>query len=299
MPHFGRVSVAMVTPFDDNGELDIDAAVALAKWLVAEGNESLVVAGTTGESATLSVNEKLLLFEAIAAAVTVPVIAGTTGSNTRQDIGLTSEASKHGIAGVLGVSPYYSRPSQIGIEEHFRAIASSTDLPVVVYDIPKRTGRKMSTPTLIRLANDVTNIVALKDAAGDPSETAKVISASPNDFQVYSGDSPMNLPLLAVGAVGVIGVCTHWAAPEHLAMFNAWNRNDIGETQRLNRLLIESYEFEGNDDAPNPVQTKSMMRTLGHSVGSCRLPMGPEPEGTEEAARAVYEHLVAARAATH
>ena len=299
MPHFGRVSVAMVTPFDDNGELDIDAAVALAKWLVAEGNESLVVAGTTGESATLSVNEKLLLFEAIAAAVTVPVIAGTTGSNTRQDIGLTSEASKHGIAGVLGVSPYYSRPSQIGIEEHFRAIASSTDLPVVVYDIPKRTGRKMSTPTLIRLANDVTNIVALKDAAGDPSETAKVISASPNDFQVYSGDSPMNLPLLAVGAVGVIGVCTHWAAPEHLAMFDAWNRNDIGETQRLNRLLIESYEFEGNDDAPNPVQTKSMMRTLGHSVGSCRLPMGPEPEGTEEAARAVYEHLVAARAATH
>jgi 4-hydroxy-tetrahydrodipicolinate synthase len=141
--------------------------------------------------------------------------------------------------------------------------------------------------------------VALKDAAGDPSETAKVVAASPNDFQVYSGDSPMNLPLLAVGAVGVIGVCTHWAAPEHLAMFDAWNRNDIGEAQRLNRLLIESYEFEGNDDAPNPVQTKSMMRTLGHPVGSCRLPMGPEPEGTEEAACAVYERLVAARAATH
>ena len=299
MPHFGHVSVAMVTPFDDAGELDIDVAVALAKWLVAEGNESLVVAGTTGESATLSVNEKLLLFEAIAAAVTVPVIAGTTGSNTRQDIGLTSEASKHGIAGVLGVSPYYSRPSQIGIEEHFRAIASSTDLPVVVYDIPKRTGRKMSTPTLIRLANDVTNIVALKDAAGDPSETAKVIAASPNDFEVYSGDSPMNLPLLAVGAVGAIGVCTHWAAPEHLAMFNAWNRNDIGEAQRLNRLLIESYEFEGNDDAPNPVQTKSMMRTLGHAVGACRLPMGPEPDGTEDSARTVYAHLVAARAASH
>ena len=253
MPRFGRVSVAMVTPFDETGELDIDAAVALAKWLVAEGNESLVVAGTTGESATLSIDEKLTLFEAIAAAVTVPVIAGTTGSNTRQDIGLTAEASKLGIAGVLGVSPYYSRPSQTGIEVHFRAIASSTDLPVVLYDIPKRTGRKMSTSTLIRLANDVTNIVALKDAAGDPSETAKVIAASPNDFEVYSGDSPMNLPLIAVGAVGAIGVCTHWAAPEHVAMFNAWDRNDIGEAQRLNRLLIESYEFEGNDDAPNPV----------------------------------------------
>ena len=109
----------------------------------------------------------------------------------------------------------------------------------------------------------------------------------------------MNLPLLAVGAVGAIGVCTHWAAPEHVAMFNAWGRNDIGEAQRLNRLLIESYEFEGNDDAPNPVQTKSMMRTLGHAVGACRLPMGPEPDGTEDSARTVYAHLVVARAASH
>jgi 4-hydroxy-tetrahydrodipicolinate synthase len=295
MARFGRVSVAMVTPFDEAGDVDIDAAVALAKWLVAEGNESLVVAGTTGESATLSIDEKLSLFEAIAAAVTVPVIAGTTGSNTRQDIGLTAEASKLGIAGILGVSPYYNRPSQTGIEVHFRAIASSTELPVVLYDIPKRTGRKMSSATIIRLATDVDNIVALKDAAGDPSETAKVIANTPNDFEVYSGDSPFNLPLLAVGAVGAIGVCTHWAAPEHVAMFNAWERNDIAEAQRLNRLLIESYEFEGNDDAPNPVQPKSMMRTLGHPVGPCRLPMGPEPDGTEDAARAVYERLVATR----
>ncbi len=295
MARFGRVSVAMVTPFDEAGDVDIDAAVALAKWLVAEGNESLVVAGTTGESATLSIDEKLSLFEAIAAAVTVPVIAGTTGSNTRQDIGLTAEASKLGIAGILGVSPYYNRPSQTGIEVHFRAIASSTELPVVLYDIPKRTGRKMSSATIVRLAADVDNIVALKDAAGDPSETAKVIANTPDDFEVYSGDSPFNLPLLAVGAVGAIGVCTHWAAPEHVAMFNAWERNDIAETQRLNRLLIESYEFEGNDDAPNPVQPKSMMRTLGHPVGPCRLPMGPEPDGTEDAARAVYERLIATR----
>lgn len=295
MARFGRVSVAMVTPFDDADDVDIDAAVALARWLVAEGNESLVVAGTTGESATLSIDDKLSLFEAVAAAVTVPVIAGTTGSNTRQDIGLTAEASKLGIAGILAVSPYYSRPSQTGIEVHFRAIASTTDLPVVLYDIPKRTGRKMSSSTIVRLANDVDNIVALKDAAGDPSETAKVIANTPDDFEVYSGDSPFNLPLLAVGAVGAIGVCTHWAAPEHVAMFDAWERNDIAETQRLNRLLIESYEFEGNDDAPNPVQTKSMMRVLGHPVGPCRLPMGPEPEGTEAAARAVYDRLAATR----
>jgi len=297
MARFGRVSVAMVTPFDEAGDVDVDAAVALAKWLVDEGNESLVVSGTTGESATLSIDEKLSLFEAVAAAVTVPVIAGTTGSNTRQDIGLTAEASKLGVAGILGVSPFYNRPSQTGIEVHFRAIASSTELPVVLYDIPKRTGRKMSSATILRLAHDVDNIVALKDAAGDPSETAKVIANTPDDFEVYSGDSPFNLPLLAVGAVGAIGVCTHWAAREHAAMFDAWERNDIAETQRLNRLLIESYEFEGNDDAPNPVQPKSMMRTLGHPVGPCRLPMGPEPEGTEDAARAVYERLVAHRSA--
>jgi len=295
MARFGRVSVAMVTPFNEAGDVDVDAAVALAKWLVDQGNESLVVVGTTGESATLSINEKLSLFEAVSAAVTVPVVAGTTGSNTREDIGLTAEASKLGIAAILGVSPYYNRPSQTGIEVHFRAIASSTELPVMLYDIPKRTGRKMATETIVRLANDVTNIVALKDAAGDPSETAKVIARTPDDFEVYSGDSPMNLPLLAVGAVGAVGVCTHWSAPEHVAMFDAWDRNDIAEAQRINRLLIESYEFEGNDDAPNPVQPKSMMRTLGHPVGPCRLPMGPEPEGTEAAARAVYERLVAHR----
>ncbi len=295
MPRFGRVSVAMVTPFDEHQELDVDAAVALAKWLVAEGNESLVVSGTTGESATLTIDEKLTLFEAVSAAVTVPVIAGTTGSNTRQDIGLTAEAAKLGIAGVLGVSPYYNRPSQAGLELHFRAIADTTDLPIMLYDIPKRTGRKLASTTIARLVNDVTNIVALKDAAGDPSETAKVIAYCPDDFEVYSGDSPMNLPLMSVGAVGAVGVCTHWAAPEHVRMFAAWERGDVAEAQRVNRILIESYDFEGNDDAPNPVQPKAMMRALGHPVGRCRLPMGPAPEGTEEAAKGVYERLIRTR----
>ncbi len=295
MARFGRVATAMVTPFDGDGELDVDAAVALAKWLVAEGNEGLVVVGTTGESATLSIEEKLTLFETISAAVTVPVVGGTTGSNTRQDMGLTVEASKLGLAGILAVAPYYNRPSQTGFELHFRAIASATDLPVMLYDIPKRTGRKVSTDTLVHLANDVDNIVALKDAAGDPSETAKVIAASPDDFEVYSGDSPMNVPLLAVGAVGVVGVCTHWAAPDHVQLLDAWGAGDIASVQAHNRRLLESYEFEGNDDAPNPVQPKVMMETLGHPVGACRLPMGPAPAGTADAARGVYERLVNSR----
>ena len=153
----------------------------------------------------------------------------------------------------------------------------------------------MTSETMIRLANDVTNIVGLKDAAGDPSETAKLIARTSDDFEVYSGDSPMNLPLMAVGAVGVVGVCTHWAAPDHVAMFDAWERGDIRETQHHNRRLIESYVFEGNDDAPNPVQPKVMMNVLGHPVGDCRLPMGPAPEGTADAARQVYDRLVASR----
>lgn len=292
---FGRVLTAMLTPFDDNGDLDIDAAVSLAKFLVEEGNDGLVIAGTTGESATLSIDEKLSLFEAITSAVTVPVIAGTTGSNTRQDMGLTAEASSLGVAGILAVSPYYNRPSQRGIEVHMRAIASSTDLPVVLYDIPKRTGRKMSTDTIVRLATDVSNIVALKDAAGDPSETAIVIDRAPADFDVYSGDSPMNLPLMSIGAVGVIGVATHWSAPDHVQMFDAWLRGDLLAAQEHNRRLIPSYLFEGNDDAPNPVQPKVMMNMLGQRVGECRLPMGPAPEGTDAAARAVYDQLVASR----
>ncbi len=295
MARFGRVLTAMVTPFDDHGELDVDAAVALARWLVEQGNEGLVVAGTTGESPTLSIDEKLQLFEAVVDAVSVPVIAGTTGSNTRHDIGLTEEAGHLGVAGILGVCPFYNRPSQAGIETHFRAIAASTDLPVVLYDIPVRTGRKIDSATIVRLAADVSNIVALKDAAKNPGATTAVIANTPDHFEVYSGDDSMTLPLLAAGAVGAIGVATHWCAPDHVEMFDAWERGDLAATRRVNARQLESYEFESTDDAPNPVPSKAMLRTLGHAVGECRSPMGPTPHGLERSARGVYERLVAAR----
>ena len=295
MARFGRILTAMVTPFDDEGELDIDAAVSLAKWLVEQGNEGLVVCGTTGESPTLSIDEKLSLFEAVVNAVTVPILAGTTGSNTRHDIGLTEEAGHLGVAGILAVCPFYNRPSQAGIETHYRAIATSTDLPVVLYDVPKRTGRKIESTTIVRLANDVPNIVALKDAAGNPGATAAVAANVPGDFEIYSGDDSMTLALLAIGAVGAIGVATHWCAPDHVAMFDAWDREDTAGARRINARQLESYEFETSDDAPNPVPSKAMLRTLGHAVGECRSPMGPTPHGLEHAARGVYERLVAAR----
>lgn len=295
MPRFGRVLTAMVTPFDDQGALDLDAAVSLARWLVEQGNEGLVVSGTTGESPVLTIDEKLALFEAVVEAVDVPVVAGTTGSNTRHDIGLTVEAEKLGVHGILAVCPYYSRPSQAGIEAHMRAIADNTSLPVVLYDIPKRTGRAIDSEVIVRLANDVPNIVALKDAAGNPGATAVVVQNTPDDFEVYSGDDPMTLPLLAVGGVGAIGVATHWCAPDHVEMFDAWERGDVAAAQAINARQLESYAFETSDDTPNPIPSKAMLRTLGHAVGEARLPMGPGPDGLEDLAAAVYGRLVAAR----
>ncbi|MEM1332735.1 MAG: 4-hydroxy-tetrahydrodipicolinate synthase [Actinomycetota bacterium] len=295
MARFGRILTAMVSPFDERGALDVDGAVELAKWLVEQGNEGLVVCGTTGESATLSIDEKLSLFEAVASAVTVPIVAGTTGSNTVHDIGLTDEAQKLGVAGILGVCPYYSRPSQAGIEAHFRAIADTTDLPVVLYDIPVRSGRKISSEVIVRLADEVPNIVALKDAAGNPGATSHVIQQAPASFEVYSGDDAMTLPLLAVGAVGVVGVATHWCAPDMRDLFDAWGRNDTSAAQKANARMLESFRFETGDDAPNPVPTKAMLRSLGRPAGEPRLPMGPTPAGLESTAAAVYQRLVAAR----
>src|SRR5918994_1498449 len=226
MARFGRVATAMVTPFTDDGSLDVDGAVALARWLQEEGAEGLVVAGTTGESPTLTDAEKLTLWECVADAVTIPVIAGSTTNDTAHSVHLTAEASKLGVAGVLALCPYYNRPSQAGIEGHLRAIAEATDLPVVIYDIPVRTGRKISTPLLVRLAHEVDNIVAVKDAAGNPAETARLVAAAPAGYEVYSGDDALTLPLLAVGAVGLIGTATNWCARDAVELFDAWDRGE-------------------------------------------------------------------------
>jgi 4-hydroxy-tetrahydrodipicolinate synthase len=295
MPHFGRIMSAMITPFDAAGAVDHDVAQRLARHLVAEGNDGLVVCGTTGEAPTLSDDEKLGMFAAVVEAVDVPVIAGTVGYDTAHSIDLTQQAAKLGVHGILSLCPFYSRPSQAGIEAHFRAIADSCELPQLIYDIPIRTGRKVSTEVLVRLAHDVPNIVGVKDAAANPAETAKLIAATPDDFEVYSGDDALTLPLLSVGAVGAIGVATHWTAPDHVAMFDAWEAGDIVGAQRANRRMLESFTFETGDLTPNPIPTKAMMRILGFPVGECRLPVGPAPEGLEDQARQIYTDLVNAR----
>ena len=285
-PRFGAVLTAMVTPFDDNKKLDLGGAQELAQWLVANGSDGLVIAGTTGESATLTHDEHIDLIAAVVEAVDVPVVAGTGSNDTATAVSTTQRATGVGATAVLLVTPYYNRPSQAGLLQHFRAIAEATDLPVVLYDIPARTGRKVETDTMLELAHGVTNIVGLKDAAGDPAETASFISQAPKDFDVYSGDDNLTLPLLAVGAKGVIGVATHWVGVQMGEMIAAFNRGDIDRARELNRSMMESYTFATKQpDIPSPAPAKAIMSALGLPAGPCRPPMDATPDHLENGAR--------------
>ena len=299
MARFGRVVTAMVTPFNNDGSLNLDGARRLAKWLQDNGNDGLVVAGTTGESPVLTDDERLSLFAAVTEAVTIPVIAGTGTNDTAHSVHMTKEATKLGVAGILAVTPYYNRPPQSGIEAHMRAMAAATNLPVVVYDIPLRTGRKIATSLILKLANEVSNIVALKDAAGNPAESAVLMSQAPAGFELYSGDDGLTLPFMAIGGSGVIGVATHWTGQDHQEMFTLWEKGDVNGARRVNARMLESFAFETGDDNPNPLPSKAMMNVLGLQVGEARLPMGPPPAGLEERAKKVLENLRAARAASN
>jgi 4-hydroxy-tetrahydrodipicolinate synthase len=291
MPRFGPVITAMVTPFDDQGRVDLDGAASLARWLVDHGNDALVVTGTTGEVSVLTDDEQVEVWRAVRAAVDVPLIAGSGTNDTAHAAELTGRAASARMDAVLVVTPYYNRPSQAGIEAHFRRVAAATDLPAILYDIPVRTGRKITTDVLLRLAREVDNIVGVKDAAGDPVESARLIAEAPGGFELYSGDDAMTLPLLAVGAVGVIGVCTHWAGALMGEMIAAHQKGDGERAREVNARLIASYDFESGDAAPNPIPAKAMLRVLGQPAGQCRLPLGPAPDGLEAAARELAEDL--------
>jgi 4-hydroxy-tetrahydrodipicolinate synthase len=288
---FGAVLTAMVTPFDDEGRLDLDGAAALARWLVNQGNDGLVVAGTTGESPVLTDAERIDLFRAVVEAVTVPVVAGAGTNDTLHSIEMTEAAEAVGVAAILAVTPYYNRPSQAGIEAHFRAVAAATSLPVMMYDIPIRTGRKIAHDTLLRLLRDVPNIMAVKDAVNDVGASARLVAEAPSDFELYSGNDDQTLALLAVGAVGTVGVATHWIAGPTAEMMAAFWKGDVDEARRINARLLESYRFETGDDTPNPLPAKAMMRVLGQPAGECRLPMGPAPADLEDRARQVLANL--------
>jgi 4-hydroxy-tetrahydrodipicolinate synthase len=287
LPRFGRVITAMVTPFDDDGALDLPAAADLARWLASHGSDGLVLSGSTGESSVLTDEEKVDLWRAVAEAVTIPVIAGTGSNDTAHSVRMTALAAQSGVDGVLVVTPYYNRPSQAGLYEHFRAVAESAGtLPVVLYDIPIRSGRRIDTSTMLRLAREVPAVVALKDAAGDPPTTAHLAAQAPAGFEIYSGDDIMTLPLLAVGAVGVISVAAHWVGPQLRAVIDAFMDGDLGTAIAGNAELLDSFDFESSPEYPNPLPAKAALRSLGLRVGQCRLPMGAStPELDAQAAK--------------
>ena len=288
---FGAVGCAMVTPFDADGRLDLAAAVDLARWLSAHGNDFLVLAGTTGESPVLSDDEKRDLWRAVVESVTVPVVAGTSTADTAHSMELTRIARQAGVSGILAVTPYYSRPSQAGIEAHMRAVHEAADgLPVLLYDIPLRTGRKVSAETIIRLARDEI-VVGVKDATANPAATAALVAEAPDGFELYSGNDGDTLPLLAVGAVGTISVESHWAGDLVAEMIAAHHKGDVDHARDVNARLVPSHRFQSSDEAPNPVPAKAVMRALGHAVGECRAPLGAAPEGLHHAARQLLDGL--------
>ncbi|RMB76066.1 4-hydroxy-tetrahydrodipicolinate synthase [Rhodococcus sp. SBT000017] len=271
-PVFGTVLTAMVTPFTADGKLDIDAGVRLAHHLVEQGNDGLVLAGTTGESPTTTENEKLELLRAVIAAVghRARIIAGAGSNDTAHSVELARDAARAGAHGLLVVTPYYSRPPQAGLYAHFTAVANATDLPVMLYDIPPRSVVPIETETLRRLAEHP-RILAVKDAKGDLNAGAELIAST--GLQFYSGDDPLNLPWLSVGATGFVSVIGHLVPARLRELHTAFLMGDIARAQAINVSLIpviRSVARLGGVSA-----SKAGLRLIGLDVGEPRLPQVP------------------------
>lgn len=274
MMNFGQVITAMVTPFDGNGEIDFPAVKNLVNYLLENGTDALVVSGTTGESPTLSTEEKLELFKFVVETVAnrVPVIAGTGSNNTRESISLTKQAEEIGVDGLLLVTPYYNKPSQEGLYQHFKAIAESTTLPIMLYNVPSRTAVNLTADTVVRLAQ-IPNIVAIKDAGGNLDAMSDIISRVPDTFTLYSGDDALTLPVLAIGGAGVVSVASHMIGNEMQEMITLFKTGRVVEAGALHRKLLPL--MKGLFTAPNPTPVKAALNLKGIPVGGVRLPLVP------------------------
>jgi 4-hydroxy-tetrahydrodipicolinate synthase len=289
MSALGRLFTAMITPFDDHGDVDVDEAVRTARFLVDRGNDGVVVAGTTGESAALETHEKLELFAAIKGALpNATVIAGTTGNNTRHSVELTREAEKTGVDAILAVVPYYNRPPQDGLLRHFGAIAEATRLPVVLYNVPGRTATNMLPETVHELARRHANIVAVKESTGNADQfTALVRGRVRDDFTVWSGDDYFYLPSLALGARGIVSVAGHIVGRELRAMTDAFTAGNVDAAARHHQDLQPLFAALFAVSSPIPV--KWAMSRFGFGNGRCRSPLGDMPDDL----KAVLEPLLA------
>jgi len=287
---FGRVITAMATPFDRDGAVDLERARGLAEHLVANGSDGLVLAGSTGESPTLSFEEKRDLFAAVTDGVgsRADVIAGTGTYDTRETIHLSTMAAEQGVRGLLVVTPYYSRPPQSGLLAHFRAVAKATDLPVILYDIPSRTARKIEHETLLALA-EVPNIVGVKDAAGDLAGTARLAAEKPDDFTIWSGDDAVTLPMLSLGAHGVISVASHLVGTRLQELVEAHAKGDGDLAASINRELVPLFDVLFITS--NPIPLKAALAMIGQPAGDPRLPLVPATEAETTKVRAVLQQL--------
>lgn len=269
---FGRVLTAMITPFKNDMTVDFDQVKKLAHHLVQSGTDGLVVAGTTGESPTLSKEEKIELFRVVVEEVggDAVVIAGTGSNNTADSIALTQAAEKLGADGIMLVCPYYNKPSQEGLYQHFKAIAESTNLPVMLYNVPGRTAANLLPQTVVRLSA-IENIVAIKEASGSLDQVSELRRNLPDHFAIYSGDDSLTLPILALGGKGIVSVASHIIGPQLQEMINAFNSGNVTIATKIHCSLFPV--FKTLFITSNPVPLKAALNMLGWQVGGPRLPL--------------------------
>lgn len=272
--NFGQILTAMVTPFNHNEDIDFPATRNLINYLISNGTQGLVVSGTTGESPTLTDEEKVQLFKFTVEVVNgrVPVIAGTGSYSTKASINLTKQATDAGVDGIMLVVPYYNKPSQEGLYQHFQTIAATTSLPIMLYNIPGRSVVNMSLDTVIRLS-EIPNIVAIKEAGGNLDTMSEIISNTREDFSLYSGDDGLTIPVLSIGGTGVISVASHIIGNEMEAMIAKFNNGNVREAAMDHRRLLPV--MKALFAAPNPTPVKTALNLKGVPVGGVRLPMVP------------------------
>ena len=281
----------MITPFQENGEVDYAIAAKLASHLVANGSDTLIVCGTTGESPTLTWDEEYELFQVVrqATAGKAKVIAGTGSNSTREAIAATQKAAKLGLDGSLQVVPYYNKPPQEGLYQHFKAIADAApSLPIVLYNVPGRTGQNLQPETVSRLAK-IDNIVAIKESTGNIDQASQIRRLTPPEFALYSGDDFMTLPLLAIGGQGVVSVASHLVGPQIQKMIQAFF---AGQHQLATQIHLELFPlFKALFVTANPIPVKAALRLQGWQVGSTRPPLADSTEELADVLQSVMSDL--------
>ena len=281
----GAIYTAMITPFDQRGELDLSEGQRLARWLVARGNDGLVVAGSTGEGQTLDPAERVALYRAVKEAVAgdAIVMANAGTNSTRESVTAVKEAQAAGADAILAVVPYYNKPTQSGMLAHFGAIAQTTSLPVVIYNIPGRTGANMLPETLLELARRHRNVAGVKESSGDLKQIGTILRDRTPGFGVWAGDDHLFLPCLSLGADGVVGVASHLCSLEYRAIFDAYCQGRVDEAAAIAGSLLSLIDALFATTSPIPV--KWAMAQLGFHVGSCRLPLDEIPASVADRLR--------------